>query len=308
MIQSPQYRVFIQANPQQLIGAKVAAHAVKRHSKTPERFSIQILDTRDFPFLAAKEGRRFLRGPERRKWTMNDLQSFTLLRFMPPQMMNYEGRALVLDPDCFALADVCELFEMDMQGGAIWCRKREKDWATSVMLLDCAKLLHWRVEEQFEQMFQFTRDYAKWIRLSLEEQGTIRELPSVWNDLDRLTPLTRILHNTKRRTQPWKTGLPVDFTTHKKWFGIPFHWLPWIYDPEATEKAKGRYKRHPDLAQEQLFFKLLHECVEQGTVTRAELIEAMELDYIRHDALAMMDQSPLFAWPDYWGQRRTVGA
>ena len=26
-----------------------------------------------------------------------------------------------------------------------------------------------------------------------------------------LTPATKLVHNTQRRTQPWKTGLPVDY-------------------------------------------------------------------------------------------------
>ena len=40
---------------------------------------------------------------------MEDLQSFTPLRFMPPQLMGYEGRAIVIDPDVFAVGDVYEL-------------------------------------------------------------------------------------------------------------------------------------------------------------------------------------------------------
>ena len=32
-------------------------------------------------------------------------------------------------------------------------------YPTSVMLLDCGKLKHWRTEEQFDALFAFTRDY-----------------------------------------------------------------------------------------------------------------------------------------------------
>ena len=47
-----------------------------------------------------------------------------------------------------------------------------------------------------------------------------------WNDFDHLGPGTKLLHNTRRMTQPWKTGLPVDFTPveHFPLFP-PFGWL-----------------------------------------------------------------------------------
>ena len=77
---------------------------------------------------------------------MDDLQSFTPLRFMPPELMGYEGHAVVVDPDVFAVGDIHELLSRDMQGKAIIGRPRsgtkgaEGGIATSVMLLDCAKL------------------------------------------------------------------------------------------------------------------------------------------------------------------------
>ena len=43
---------------------------------------------------------------------------------MPPELMGYEGRALVIDPDILAVADVWELLSRDMQGAAIMCRQR----------------------------------------------------------------------------------------------------------------------------------------------------------------------------------------
>ena len=79
------------------------------------------------------------------------------------------------------------------------------------MLLDCAKLTHWKVEEAFNEMFEFKRDYMKWVCLKYEDPATIGLFENEWNDFDHLTEKTRMLHTTKRRHQPWKTGLPVDF-------------------------------------------------------------------------------------------------
>ncbi len=85
-------------------------------------------------------------------------------------------------------------------------------YASSVMLLDCAKLKHWRCEEQFNELFTFERDYMAWISLKLEPKDSIALFENEWNDFDRLSPQTKMLHNTGRLTQPWKTGLPIDFT------------------------------------------------------------------------------------------------
>jgi hypothetical protein len=41
------------------------------------------------------------------------------------------------------------------------------------MLLDFAKLRHWRCSEQFDEMFASRRDYMEWISLKLEPRETI---------------------------------------------------------------------------------------------------------------------------------------
>ena len=70
------------------------------------------------------EGRKFLRAGAWRAWENADLQSFTPVRFTPPKLMGYQGRAIVIDPDVFAVGDVNELFERDMEGKAILARPR----------------------------------------------------------------------------------------------------------------------------------------------------------------------------------------
>ena len=35
---------------------------------------------------------------------------------MPPELMGYQGRAVVIDPDIFAIGDIWELLTRDMQG------------------------------------------------------------------------------------------------------------------------------------------------------------------------------------------------
>ena len=153
----------------------------------------RLINHGDYPFFASgTKGELYLRAGTKLPWRNDDLQSFTPLRFMPPELMGYEGRALVVDPDVFAVGDVWELLSRDMQGKAIMCRvhggvKRtvRGTYASSVMLLDCAKLKHWRTEAQFDALFAFTRDYRTWIGPGLRGPGDHRRASS---RLERFRP------------------------------------------------------------------------------------------------------------------------
>ena len=234
----------------------------------------------------------FLRSGTQRAWKNDDLQSFTPCRFMPPELMGYEGRAVVVDPDVFAVGDVCELFELDMHGKAIMAKPRgghngRTDYvATSVMLLDCAKLKHWNVRRNFAELFDFKRDYEDWLTLATEPEGTIGYLDSEWNDFDKLTPVTKLLHNTKRRTQPWKTGLPIDYTNR-----IPVPLISKIIGTDAI-RLPLKYKRHPDPRQEQFFFALLAECLDRDLISTDQVEEEMRQHHIRPDSLDMVKSVP----------------
>jgi hypothetical protein len=290
--------VFIHTNQQQNLGAIVSAYSLARNSRHADRFDIRIVRAEDHAFLRAREGQRFLRGGEKRIWTMDDLQSFTPLRFMPPELMGYQGRAVIIDPDIFAAGDIWELLDRDMQGKAIWARPRpghnnNPDYiATSVMLLDCAKLRHWQCARQFDEMFEFKRDYMKWTQLAYEPRETIGALEPWWNDFDHLDANTRLLHNTKRRTQPWKTGLPVDFTLRSRFFGVvPTDWLTRIVPIPAV----NTYRPHPDPNQERFFFGLLRECLDKGIVDEATIRDEMRRNNVRHDALDLVRRTPPLA-------------
>jgi hypothetical protein len=247
--------VFIHTNHKQIVGALVAEHALRRNSRHNDRFDVRIIEHKDYPFLRAREGQLYLRDGVKRPWLNEDLQSFTPLRFMPPELMGYQGRAVVIDPDIFAVGDVWELLSRDMMDKAILCRRRagpkgriDGCLASSVMLLDCAKLTHWRLEEQFNEMFEFKRDYQPWICLRQEPRETIGLLENEWNDFDRLTGRTKVLHNTRRRTQPWKAGLPIDWRPAGRFrLFPPVAWLMRARRRLFGEYALlGRYQPHPD--------------------------------------------------------------
>lgn len=291
--------VFIHTNHKQLVGALVSGYSLKRNSRRPDSFDVRLIHSDDHPFLKAREGQPLLREGQTRIWHYDDLQSFTPLRFMPPEQMGYRGRAVVIDPDIFAVGDITELLDRDMQGKAILCKARrtEKKYASSVMLLDCTKLTHWKCEEQFGELFEMKRDYMDWISLLCEPEDTIGLFEEEWNSFDTLNEKTKLLHNTKRHTQPWKTGLPVDFTIgekvrRKERLGL----LGRLVHGLVTKPAPSAYKPHPDPNQERFFFSLLRECVDKGVVSELLLREEMRRNHIRHDALQLLEKArPLAA-------------
>ncbi len=295
--------VFIHTNHKQMVGALVARYSLKRNSKNAGKFDVKLIDTADHDFLKARDGQTYLRDGVERVWYFDDLQSFTPLRFMPPELMGCEGRAVVMDPDIFAAGDSWALLERDMEGAAILCRARSGSkgrrgvMASSVMLLDCAKLTHWQCERQFNEMFAFERDYMDWIGLKLEPEGTIALLDHEWNDFDRLAPDTKLLHNTKRKTQPWKTGLKVDYFPPEKPGGSAA--LGWLYRVRrrvfGDYAFMGHYLPHPDPNQERFFFGLLRECLDQGIVTEEMLRAEMRQNHVRHDAFEVLDRTPPLA-------------
>jgi hypothetical protein len=292
--------VFIHTNERQWLGALVAEYSFRRNSASADQFDVRFIHTRDYPFLSAKEGQSFLRGGTSRVWRMEDLQSFTPLRFMPPKLMNWQGRAVVTDPDVFAVGDVYELLQRDMAGKAVMGRHRSgkegkaAQVATSVMLMDCARLQHWQPEEDFEQLFRSEKDYKDWIVLGYEDPANIGYLEDYWNDFDNLDDNTRLIHNTKRKTQPWKTGLPVDYTPANKFKNKPL--LASANRLRARVFGEygllGRYQSHPDRRQEEFFFGLLKECIESGHVSEDLVRDEMRKNHVRHDAFEVLDRTP----------------
>jgi hypothetical protein len=57
----------------------------------------------------------------------------------------------------------------------------------------------------------------------------------------------------------------------------------------------GHYKPHPDPNQQNLFFGLLKECIDEGTVTEEMIREQMNQNHVRHDAFEVLDHTPPLA-------------
>lgn len=282
--------VVIHTNDAQLLPAKVAAHALTSRSQSPERFAVRLLRLEETPELSRRDGERFVwwEGDPPSVFRRRDLQSFAPLRRLVPALLGFTGRALVLDPDVFAIGDVYELLTRDMEGKAILCRRQRRTHdgrplhSSAVMLLDCAKLAHWDWERDIDGIFRRTIPLAAWLALLDEPPEHVGVLADEWNDFDTLTEKTKLLHNTEIVTQPWKTGLPADFHEHAPRWPAPVEALRRLVRPPL------RYRPHPDPRQERLFFALLQECLDRGSITDREVRRAMRRNHLRKDAFAVL--------------------
>jgi hypothetical protein len=157
------------------------------------------------------------------------------------------------------------------------------------MLLDCGKLPHWRFADDLEALWSHRLDYLDWINLKRENLETIGLLEPEWNDFDHLTPKTKLLHNTKRRSQPWKTGLPIDFTFRER--GLLNFALP------IVRMVAPRYTRHPDPNQEAYFYALLADAIDAGAVTEQQVEKEVGSGHVRPDSPALIDRYRGCMWP-----------
>ena len=57
----------------------------------------------------------------------------------------------------------------------------------------------------------------------------------------------------------------------------------------------GHYKQNPDIKQEQFFFGLVKEMLEQGIIDEEMIREQMVQNHVRHDAFEVLERTPPLA-------------
>jgi hypothetical protein len=274
----------------------VGAYSLRTRSKHCDKFEIRLLQLEQTPFLQKFSGGKFELEPgEFVVFHKDSYMSFAPLRRLVPHLMNYSGRALVLDPDIFAVADIDDLLSQDMGGKAILCRKRmshvgdkvSEVYATSVMLLDCAQLHHWQWHEEIEKLFAGKITFNRWFALLDEPPENIGPLADSWNDFDHLDADTKLLHMTALKTQPWRTGLAIDENRSRFW---PVNLLKQLKRKILRQELRGL--KHPDPAQEAYFFGLLKECVEDGEISQQFIRQQIRRRLLRPDTFELMRNLP----------------
>ncbi len=277
--------VFIQANNKQILGAHIAKYAIERLEK-PKDIRVEFLNVDDDPMFKNFVGAEYIRDGILTKYDPEDLQSFTLTRFLPPERMGYQGRAVVIDPDIFARVDIHELFDMDLEGKSLAaCKAKQGSFESSMMLLDCAKLTDWNVGNYLDKLHKKEIDYADIIRMRKIDPETVKELPRIWNSIDVLTSETKMLHTSKRETQPWRTGLPIDFERNMKPI---LGFIPREPILVMTGKVSRTYQPHADPNVEKFFFELVRDAIKDGAITEAMVKDEIAKGHVRKDAFEVM--------------------
>jgi hypothetical protein len=291
--------IFVHTNDKQMLPAKVCAYSVQARSKDPNQFELRLLRIEETPHLyPGREGRRFLWDRRVCIWHNRDLQTFAPLRMMVPELMDFRGRALVLDPDVYAVGDVNELLQRDMKGKAIVSRRRPSTGmlTSSVMLLDCARLKHWHWKQNIDAIFAFRLDMWHWLSLIGENPDTIGILEDEWNHIDTLNESTKMVHISERLTQPWKTGLPVDFDLNEVG---SYQYRTGFHASDLAKRVKqrwlssrippmGRYQPNLDPKQEGYFVAMLKEAIDHGAITEQFVADEIQRQHVRADLLELL--------------------
>lgn len=286
--------VFLHTNDQQLLAAKVSEYSLRARSRHADKFETRVLRLEETPELCSRFGQTYTFWDSDPKiYVPHDLLSFVFLRRKIPKLMNYSGRAFVVDPDMFAVGDVYDLLSRDMQDKAILCTRKVlhfpsfdvEVYATGNMLLDCAKLKHWQWERELDDVFSSKLMFCPWLNLAYEAEESIGLYEQEWNHCDILNENTKILHCTDTGHQPWKTGLRVDFGDHAQ---------AALSIREMFRRIKRRvlkqdlYLPHPDPAQENYFFSLLLDALEDGHISEAFVRSEILKKHVRPDVFEVL--------------------
>jgi hypothetical protein len=132
---------------------------------------------------------------------------FSVFRWAIPHVCNFEGKAIYMDVDMIARADIASLWNQEMPKAILW--KDEKN--SCVMLMDCAKLKN--VLPPFESMRRKQGGYSVYRDINARPHAT--KFAGNWNCLDGeqyrtlADPDIKVLHFTTVPTQPHlKWALP----------------------------------------------------------------------------------------------------
>ncbi len=197
-------KIYIQSNKFQNLAANVSKYSFERFGH-----EVNIMNIEENEFLKSKFDKKLLRNGKKINYK-NDLQSFTFLRFLAPQLNNYNDLILVIDPDIFALKDPNEILKNDSDEFDIWCTYQNAIPRSEMMLIN-AKKIKWDFEKIINDVFNFKIDYSNLMRLSFDNKLKINKISKRFNSHDYIEQDTVLLHTTNRMTQPWKLNLQIDF-------------------------------------------------------------------------------------------------
>jgi lipopolysaccharide biosynthesis glycosyltransferase len=194
-------RVFVGADPSQLLAAKVLEYSIHKHASRP----VRVIPMVDLPIPMPKDEKNRART------------GFSFFRFAIPGLAKYRERALYLDSDMLVFKDLAELWDIEFGEQKVLCTTqgvpeawKDNTWfhpgrQFSVMLLDCSRL-NWKIEEVIKGLDEEAYTYAQLMfDFCLVKPNEIADrIPPGWNCLEHYEKNdSRLIHYTVIPTQPW---------------------------------------------------------------------------------------------------------
>ena len=113
-----------------------------------------------------------------------------------------------------------------------------------------------------------------------------------FNSFDKFNSKTEFLHTTNRITQPWKTGLKVDFYKYKFDYGESTFIKRKLNEIIETVKNiifPKKYLPHPDQSVTDLFDKLFQDALNSGYISKEEVSKNIKNKSISKNYLKYLD-------------------
>lgn len=132
---------------------------------------------------------------------------FTPFRWAAPEACGFKGRAIYMDTDVFALADIAELWTQPMAPGVMTLmRETEGKLRTCVLLFDCAVAKD--IIPPVKSLKQMSDAHKHMVRKLRDNRSLIGAFEGKWNciDLKRCEgvndPTVKLVHYSQMTSQP----------------------------------------------------------------------------------------------------------
>ena len=235
-------KVLIQANKYQKLAAEISKYSfIKQGVK-----DVEIINLEEQKILVKNFGKKYLRNGKLTIYDPNDLQSFTLLRFIPTKF-SIKDFCMIIDPDIFAYKNPMDEINKFLDNKIdIFCTEINNQLRSEVMILNLKNKI-WNFDSMIEDLFNLKTDYSDLMHLNFVDKKKIKIISNKFNDHDNINIDTILLHTSNRLTQPWKEGLKINFNTYfsKKYILINYikYFLGMKHDQRVTS---SKFIKHPN--------------------------------------------------------------
>lgn len=233
-------RIFVGGTIEHWLPTKVLEHSILR--RTPRRFDFTRLWDSPITIPTPKD-------PGNRPAT-----SFSLQRFLIPELCAFEGKGIYLDSDMVVWDDIKELWDTPFPKGARLLAP--PGWQSAVLIWDCTMGI--RTADLIADMDAGRRSYSQLMNLKGLD-GVSRSIDPNWNCMDRpdlrrmINSQSRLLHYTDMHHQPWlKAGHPAEEA--------------WIRELKAALRA--------------------------GHISRNDILREIELQHVRPSLATIVGEQP----------------